>query len=175
MELHKLEKLVNYCQPSQKKLKTILENELSLLRGQELVQSRDGFLYSPGNHPVLLVAHLDTVHQQAPTAFYIDKTRSADGDLWCEDWHWEQEMRMGDWRHSGRCGDVRCAWCDEAVGDTITSDYCQFCYSELSVLCDLCGDGELLADCIIFDSGVYCRNCLERPARTSRRFRFNGS
>jgi len=85
MEQHKLEKLVSYCQPSQQRLKEILEGELSQLRGQERVLNRDGFLYSPGSHPVLLVAHLDTIHQQTPTVIYIDKTRSADGDLWCEE------------------------------------------------------------------------------------------
>ena len=83
MELHKLERLVNYCRPSQRKLKAILAGEL--LRRREQVLCRDGFLYSPGSHPVLLVAHLDTVHQRRPTTFYIDKTRSRDGDLWCKE------------------------------------------------------------------------------------------
>jgi len=323
MEFRKLEKLVNYCRPSQRRLKAILDGELSLLRGQERIQNRDGFLYSPGSHPVLLVAHLDTVHQQAPSAFYIDKTRSADGDLWCEegiggddrcgvlivmelikeldchvlftedeeaggqgaikfsrsgirpdvkfivefdrqgcddavfyncdnpdftafveeygfiestgtfsdisyiapalgiaavnlssgyyhahtrqefirvadvesiieraarlvanvetryeyierddyDWHWEQELRIAERLYSRRNGDLQCPWCEELI-DGVVSDYCPFCYSELTALCDLCGDGEILSDCIVFDDGVYCRNCLERPAHTSRRFRF---
>ena len=83
MELHRLERLVNYCWPSQKKLKAMLESELLQQRGQERIRSRDGFLYSPGSHPVLLIAHLDTVHKQRPTMFFIDKSRTPDGDLWC--------------------------------------------------------------------------------------------
>ena len=47
--------------------------------------SQNGFLYSPGRHPVLLVAHLDTVHRQTPKMFCIDTTESPDGDLWCEE------------------------------------------------------------------------------------------
>ena len=85
MERHRLEKLVDYCRPAQSGLKAILTGELLRQRGQERVLSRDGFLYSPGSHPVLLVAHLDTVHQKTPTAFYIDTTKSPDGDLWCKE------------------------------------------------------------------------------------------
>jgi len=85
MERHRLEKLTHYCRPVQKDLKAILKNELLRDRGKERVLNRNGFLYSPGSHPVLLVAHLDTVHQKTPTLFYIDKTQSPDGDLWCEE------------------------------------------------------------------------------------------
>ena len=85
MDKQKLEKLVNYCRPAQRGLKAILADELLRQRGKERVLNRDGFLYSPGNHPVLLVAHLDTVHQQTPTVFYIDTTLSPEGDLWCKE------------------------------------------------------------------------------------------
>ena len=85
MERHRLEKLINYCRPVQKNLKAMLADELSCQREKERILVRDGFLYSPGSHPVLLIAHLDTVHQQAPTVFSIDKTKSPDGDLWCRE------------------------------------------------------------------------------------------
>jgi hypothetical protein len=85
MKSHRIERLLNYCRPSQKNLKVTLAGELLRLRGKERVMNRNGFLYSPGSHPVLLVAHLDTVHKQRPTSFYIDTTRSPDGDLWCKE------------------------------------------------------------------------------------------
>ena len=85
MERRKLEKLMYYCRPSQENLKVTLAVELLRQRGKERVLNRDGFLYSPGSHPVLLIAHLDTVHQQTPTQFYVDKTQSADSDLWCRE------------------------------------------------------------------------------------------
>jgi hypothetical protein len=85
MEREKIEKLLHYCRPAQKELKKILAGELVRQRGTERILNRDGFLYSPGSHPVLLIAHLDTVHKQTPSMFYIDKTDSADGDLWCEE------------------------------------------------------------------------------------------
>ncbi len=47
---------------SQKELKKWLYAELKL-RGY-LPQSEDGFLYAPGSIPVLMIAHLDTVHRK---------------------------------------------------------------------------------------------------------------
>ena len=85
MEIHRFERLVNYCRPSQKNLKVTLAGQLLRQRGKERVLNQDGFLYSPGSHPVLLIAHLDTVHQQIPTVLYIDKTNSPAGDLWCQE------------------------------------------------------------------------------------------
>ena len=48
----------------QKELKKALQKELKEMNYS--VTSKDGFLYAPGSIPVLLVAHLDTVHQSAP-------------------------------------------------------------------------------------------------------------
>lgn len=48
---------------SQKSLKRALVNELSTL-GYEAVKAPQGFVYAAGELPVLLVAHLDTVHRQ---------------------------------------------------------------------------------------------------------------
>ena len=49
---------------SQAELKEALQKELQ--SAGYTVTSKDGFLYAPGSVPVLLVAHLDTVHQCAP-------------------------------------------------------------------------------------------------------------
>jgi len=49
---------------SQAELKDALTKELR--NNGYTVTSKDGFLYAPGSIPVLLVAHLDTVHQCAP-------------------------------------------------------------------------------------------------------------
>ena len=49
---------------SQAELKEALTKDLQ--NNGYTVTSKDGFLYAPGSVPVLLVAHLDTVHQCAP-------------------------------------------------------------------------------------------------------------
>jgi len=87
------------------------------------------------------------------------------------DWHWEQEIRIAERLYGGSNNAVQCYWCEELIDDAV-SDCCPFCYSDLTALCVLCDDEKPLSDCIIFDDDVYCRNCLERPSRASRRFRF---
>lgn len=58
---------------SQKELKQYLAGHLKEL-GYEVIKKK-GFLYAEGEVPVLLVAHLDTVHNEAPSII----CRSADG------------------------------------------------------------------------------------------------
>ena len=60
MNKRQIDRLISYCRMSQMDLKARLEIELSEERE---VVNQDGFLYSFGTHPVLLVAHLDTVHE----------------------------------------------------------------------------------------------------------------
>ena len=50
---------------TQKELKTSLEDKLK--RKYEKVISDEGFLYAEGTLPVILVAHLDTVHHEVPS------------------------------------------------------------------------------------------------------------
>ena len=57
----------------QKELKHYLSGHLKK-EGYEVI-SKKGFLYAKGDTPVLLVAHLDTVHQQLPSII----CRSDDG------------------------------------------------------------------------------------------------
>jgi di/tripeptidase len=65
MTNEQIQKLISYCLPKQMALKAILTEELTA-RGREIVLNH-GFLYTPGTHPVLLVAHMDTVHAKMPT------------------------------------------------------------------------------------------------------------
>lgn len=56
---------------TQANLKSSLESFLKSC-GREVV-SEDGFLYSKGTHPVLLVAHMDTVHKESPKTILYSK------------------------------------------------------------------------------------------------------
>lgn len=58
-------KLLNIFKYPQDKLKVALYNHLNSI-GYKPV-NRDGFVYAKGEIPVLLVAHMDTVHKTAPT------------------------------------------------------------------------------------------------------------
>ena len=58
---------------SQERLKQALETEL--IENGYAVRKQRGFLYAPGTAPVLLVAHLDTVHRALPETICY----SADG------------------------------------------------------------------------------------------------
>lgn len=66
--------LVRILKKSQKALKLALAEELERL-GYTDVRALNGFLYAPGELPVLLVAHLDTVHHERVKTI----CRSADG------------------------------------------------------------------------------------------------
>ena len=57
-----LPEFINICKLSQSELKIFLERKLIEL-GYENVISKDGFLYASGDVPILLTAHLDTVHK----------------------------------------------------------------------------------------------------------------
>ena len=58
-------KFEGYCVLTQKALKRTLNKELRKNLSRETYKG-DGFLYSPGTVPILLVAHLDTVHKETP-------------------------------------------------------------------------------------------------------------
>lgn len=63
------------CKMSQKDLKKFIANDLKYTHDKIIVE--DGFVYAQGTFPVLLVAHLDTVHKQAPTKFVYDTKKDA--------------------------------------------------------------------------------------------------
>ena len=57
-----MKKFINICRKTQKELKAWLPKELKKL-GYTVIQE-DGFIYAPGKIPVLLTAHMDTVHKE---------------------------------------------------------------------------------------------------------------
>lgn len=59
-----LKEFINICKMTQPQLKTYVQNEL--LKTHPIVISDDGFVFAEGKFPVLLVAHLDTVHKEPP-------------------------------------------------------------------------------------------------------------
>lgn len=56
---------------TQDELKDMLEKELVSMG--KTIQKDDGYLYAKGTHPVLLVAHLDTVHKESPKTVLYSK------------------------------------------------------------------------------------------------------
>lgn len=58
------------CKMSQKQLKSHVAKEL--VKTHEKVYMGDGYVYAQGNFPVLLVAHLDTVHKKLPSLILYD-------------------------------------------------------------------------------------------------------
>ena len=67
------EKLEKICRMSQMELKDFTAKELTKTHKEIYVD--DGFVYAKGTFPVLLIAHLDTVHEQLPkTICYDEKT-----------------------------------------------------------------------------------------------------
>lgn len=61
----------NIFKATQTELKSVLETYL--IGGGREILSQDGFLYSKGTHPVLLVAHMDTVHKESPKTILYSK------------------------------------------------------------------------------------------------------
>ena len=59
------------CKMSQRDLKKFLADALKSTHSK--VISADGYVYAKGTLPVLLVAHLDTVHEHLPTTIFYDK------------------------------------------------------------------------------------------------------
>ena len=62
------------CRMSQKSLKNHIKQKLQM-RYEEVIVD-DGFVYAQGSFPVLLVAHLDTVHSKLPNMILYDKDQN---------------------------------------------------------------------------------------------------
>ena len=67
MNINKFKKI---CKMSQGELKEYLSSKL--LETHATVTNADGFIFAPGKFPVLLVAHLDTVHKRLPASIYYN-------------------------------------------------------------------------------------------------------
>jgi hypothetical protein len=59
-----MKSFVDVCKMTQKEVKAYMEKYLASYKYK--VENKDGFLYAKGYVPVLLVAHMDTVHKQVP-------------------------------------------------------------------------------------------------------------
>lgn len=70
---HRNEQLESICVKTQSQLKKYLENKLKRL-GRS-VENGDGYLYSPGSIPIMLTAHMDTVHKEQPSVMLYEKGR----------------------------------------------------------------------------------------------------
>lgn len=65
----------NICRMTQKELKSFVT--VKLAKTHKDIVAGDGYVYAQGKFPVLLVAHLDTVHKEAPYEFiYNSKQKS---------------------------------------------------------------------------------------------------
>ena len=67
---NKIKEFYDLCNLSQNELANILMYKLYDM-GYEILRE-DGFIYAKGTEPVLLVAHMDTVHEQLPASLEID-------------------------------------------------------------------------------------------------------
>lgn len=69
-----LQKFTFLCSLNQKEIKQVVfEN---LITEGYLPISESGFLFAQGELPILLVAHLDTVHKELPTKFVFDEYKN---------------------------------------------------------------------------------------------------
>lgn len=66
---------IKICKMSQKGLKKYVTNELKKTHTD--ITNGDGFVYAQGKFPVLLVAHLDTVHDVLPGMILYDVEKNA--------------------------------------------------------------------------------------------------
>ena len=63
------------CRMTQEELKDYVSNEL--FKTHREVYYGDGYVYAQGKFPVLLVAHLDTVHDKVPSLILYDKLKDS--------------------------------------------------------------------------------------------------
>lgn len=69
-----MKSFIDICKMTQQEVKFYMGKYLASYKYK--VENKDGFLYAKGDVPVLLVAHMDTVHKQLPT-----KTVEVDGKI----------------------------------------------------------------------------------------------
>ena len=67
-----MKKFMKICRKDQESLKKWLNKVLSKAYEEEII-NEDGFLYAKGNIPVLVTAHMDTVHEKTCTEIKIEK------------------------------------------------------------------------------------------------------
>ena len=72
-----MKNFVKLCKMSQADLKNHIASVLPKYYPTKNITSADGFLFAQGTVPVLLVAHLDTVHKELPKSVYYDPALGA--------------------------------------------------------------------------------------------------
>lgn len=65
-----IKKLQHICRMSEQSLKRYVFAELKSTH--KVIDNADGYVYAKGTYPVLLVAHLDTVHKQTPNVIVFN-------------------------------------------------------------------------------------------------------
>lgn len=73
--MNEMQKFISICLKSQAELKAYLQTQLMAF-GYEPIDE-DGYLYAQGGFPVLLVAHMDTVHKSPPRTIWT----TLEGDM----------------------------------------------------------------------------------------------
>lgn len=68
-----MKQLLKICKFSQNELKKYVATELKNSGYNPI--SKNGFIYASGTIPVLLVAHMDTVHRQLPSTIMVNKNK----------------------------------------------------------------------------------------------------
>lgn len=63
---------INLCKLNEKKLKQYLSGQMKKIFGEEKTYIDDGYIFCEGDIPVMLTAHMDTVHKQTVRDFYED-------------------------------------------------------------------------------------------------------
>ena len=72
---------IQICKLSAKKLKQYLCGEMKKIYGKDNTVIGDGYIYCRGDVPVLLTAHMDTVHKKLVTDFYEDIQTDKNGKV----------------------------------------------------------------------------------------------
>ena len=62
---------IKMCKMSQKQLKKYVVKQLR--KTHNTIHTGDGYVFAKGTLPIMLVAHLDTVHEKLPDKFYYDQ------------------------------------------------------------------------------------------------------
>lgn len=72
---------IHICKLSEKKLKQYLCGKMKQIYGEENTIIGDGYIYCRGDIPVLLTAHMDTVHAKLIKDFYEDIQTDENGNI----------------------------------------------------------------------------------------------
>lgn len=68
-----IEAFENLCTLTQEEMFKYVKSQLKNIDNGKTVWLKDGFVYRQGTVPILLVAHMDTVHKEVPREFILNK------------------------------------------------------------------------------------------------------